>query len=72
MNKIKFAIPAGSLGKATFSILQRAGYNISGQERTYRPTINDSRIELKILRPQEIPIFVSEGLQDVGITGRNC
>ena len=71
MNKIKFAIPAGSLGKATFNILQRAGYNISGQERTYRPTINDSRIELKILRPQEIPIFVSEGLQDVGITGRD-
>ncbi len=71
MNKIKFAIPAGSLGKATFNILQRAGYNISGQERTYRPTINDSRIELKILRPQEIPIFVSEGLQDVGITGKD-
>jgi ATP phosphoribosyltransferase len=28
-------------------------------------------IELKILRPQEIPFFVSEGLQDVGITGQD-
>jgi ATP phosphoribosyltransferase len=71
MKKVKFAIPAGSLSKATFNILQRAGYNVSGQERTYRPKINDPKIELKILRPQEIPVFVSEGLQDVGITGQD-
>jgi len=69
MNKVKFAIPGGSLAKDTFEILDRAGYKILGQERTYRPTINDPEIELKVLRPQEIPFFVSEGLQDVGITG---
>src|SRR3990170_6219750 len=71
MEKVKFAIPAGSLAKATFEILQRSGYKVTGQERTYRPTINDPNIELKILRPQEIPVFVSEGLQDVGITGQD-
>jgi ATP phosphoribosyltransferase len=71
LDKVKFAIPAGSLAKATFDFFQRSGYKISGQERTYRPTINDSKIELKILRPQEIPVFVSEGLQDVGITGQD-
>jgi len=71
MEKVKFAIPAGSLAKATFEILQRSGYKVSGQERTYRPTINDPKIELKILRPQEIPVFVSEDLQDVGITGQD-
>jgi ATP phosphoribosyltransferase len=70
-NKVRFAIPAGSLAKATFDILQRSGYRVRGQERTYRPTINDPGIELKILRPQEIPVFVSEGLQDVGITGQD-
>jgi ATP phosphoribosyltransferase len=69
VNKVKFAIPGGSLAKDTFEILERAGYKILGQERTYRPTINDPKIELKILRPQEIPFFVSEDLQDVGITG---
>jgi ATP phosphoribosyltransferase len=69
MEKVRFAIPKGHLAEATFRTLERAGYVISGQERTYRPTINDPKIELKILRPQEIPIFVSEGLQDVGITG---
>jgi ATP phosphoribosyltransferase len=71
MEKVKFAIPAGSLSKATYEILQRSGYKVSGQERTYRPTINDPQIELKILRPQEIPVFVAEGLQDVGITGQD-
>jgi ATP phosphoribosyltransferase len=71
MEKVKFAIPAGSLSKATFEIIQRSGYKVSGQERTYRPTINDPKIELKILRPQEIPVFVSEGLQDVAITGQD-
>jgi len=71
MEQVKFAIPAGSLAKATFEILQRSGYRVSGQERTYRPTINDPQIELKILRPQEIPVFVAEGLQDVGITGQD-
>ena len=71
MERVRFAIPAGSLAKATFEILQRSGYKVSGQERTYRPTINDPQIELKILRPQEIPVFVSEGLQDVAITGQD-
>lgn len=69
MEKVRFAIPKGHLAEATFKTLERAGYIISGTERTYRPTINDPGIMLKILRPQEIPIFVSEGLQDVGITG---
>jgi ATP phosphoribosyltransferase len=69
MKKVKFAIPKGHLGDSTFRVLERAGYNIVGYDRTYRPHINDPRIELKILRPQEIPRFVAEGMQDVGITG---
>jgi ATP phosphoribosyltransferase len=69
VDKVKFAIPTGSLEKATFEILGRSGYNVKGQERSYRPAINDPKIELKILRPQEIPVFVSEGLYDIGITG---
>ncbi|MBC7130145.1 ATP phosphoribosyltransferase, partial [Candidatus Bathyarchaeota archaeon] len=69
MVKVKFAVPAGSLQKATFEILERAGYEISGQDRSYRPVINDPEIELRLLRPQEIPMLVSEGLYDIGITG---
>jgi ATP phosphoribosyltransferase len=71
MDKIKFAIPAGSLAKATSEFFGRSGYKISGTERTYRPAINDPQIEMKVLRPQEIPVFVNEGLQDLGITGQD-
>ncbi|MDW8041076.1 MAG: ATP phosphoribosyltransferase [Nitrososphaerota archaeon] len=66
---MKLAVPAGSLQKATFEVFEKAGYRVSGQERSYRPAINDPEIELRILRPQEIPILVSEGLYDVGISG---
>ena len=71
MSRVKFAIPKGHLSDDTLKILNRAGYQVSGHDRTYRPGINDPDIELKILRPQEIPTFVSEGVQDVGISGRD-
>jgi ATP phosphoribosyltransferase len=52
-------------------MLERAGYQIGDLKRTYRPSINDPGIELKVLRPQEIPTFVSEGVQDIGISGKD-
>jgi ATP phosphoribosyltransferase len=71
MDKIKFAIPKGSLEKATAEFFSKSGFKIGGTDRTYRPSINDPQIEMKVLRPQEIPVFVSEGLQDLGITGQD-
>jgi ATP phosphoribosyltransferase len=67
--KLRFAIPKGSLEKATYDFLEKAMIKIYGRERSYRPTTSDPDLQLKILRPQEIPIYVSEGLYDVGITG---
>jgi ATP phosphoribosyltransferase len=38
----------------------------------YKASIEDPRIlEVRILRPQEIPTYVAEGLFDIGITGRD-
>ena len=38
----------------------------------YKASINDPRIEsVRILRPQEIPTYVADGLFDLGITGRD-
>jgi ATP phosphoribosyltransferase len=71
MNKVKLAIPNGHLNAATLETFARAGYRISGRERTYTPIINDHQIEVRLLRPQEIPIFVAEGLQDIGVTGKD-
>ena len=68
---VKFAIPKGHLSEKTLNVLNRAGYSVHGDDRTYRPSIDDPGIEMKVLRPQEIPIFVAEGMQDVGISGRD-
>ncbi len=39
---------------------------------SYKATIDDPRIEsVRILRPQEIPTYVADGLFDLGITGRD-
>ena len=40
--------------------------------RLTEATIDDPRIaEVRILRPQEIPVYVANGLFDVGIAGRD-
>jgi ATP phosphoribosyltransferase len=68
---VKFAIPKGSIEEATFKILEQAWQSISGRGRTYRVKLSDPEIEVKILRPQEIPTYVQEGFYDVGITGKD-
>jgi len=72
MNKLKFAIPIGTLQQSTLDMLNRAGFRITLETRSYRPTLeNDPDIVLKLLRPQEIPKFIEEGFHDAGITGQD-
>jgi ATP phosphoribosyltransferase len=71
MATIKFAIPKGSIEEATYKILEQAWQTITGRGRTYRLKLSDPEIEVKILRPQEIPTYVQEGFYDVGITGKD-
>ena len=71
MYKVKFAIPKGSLEEATFSILEQSWTKVNRKSRTYRVFLDDPQISVKMLRPQEIPNLVSEGLYDVGITGQD-
>lgn len=71
MATVKFAIPKGSIEEATFKFLEQAWQGIRGRGRTYRVMLSDPEIEVKILRPQEIPTYVQEGFYDVGITGKD-
>lgn len=71
MLQVKFAIPKGSLEEATFKILERSWTRVNRKSRTYRIFLDDPGIIVKMLRPQEIPTLVSEGLYDVGITGKD-
>ena len=68
---VKFAIPKGSLEEATFKILEKSWTKVNRKSRTYRVYLDDPEIIVKMLRPQEIPTLVSEGLYDVGITGKD-
>lgn len=68
--KLKITLPKGSLWKDIKRLFEEAGYRLSGSDRGYRPSINDPEIELKLLRPQEIPNYLTaEDGFDLGISG---
>jgi ATP phosphoribosyltransferase len=70
---LKLVLPKGSLEKATLDLFDAADLTVSRSSSVdYKATINDPRVgEVRILRPQEIPRYVEEGLFDLGITGRD-
>jgi ATP phosphoribosyltransferase len=71
MATVKFAVPKGSIETSTFKILEEAWQSVVGSGRTYRIRLSDPEIEVKVLRPQEIPTYVQEGFYDIGITGKD-
>ncbi|HYO61038.1 MAG TPA: ATP phosphoribosyltransferase [Actinomycetota bacterium] len=70
---LKLVLPKGSLERATFELFEDADLKVRrGGDRDYRGTVDDPRIaSVAILRPQEIPTYVEEGLFDVGVTGED-
>ena len=70
---LRIVLPKGSLEKATFDLFEAADLTIRRSSSVdYKATIDDPRIiDVRILRPQEIPQYVAEGLFDIGITGRD-
>jgi ATP phosphoribosyltransferase len=66
-------LPKGSLERATIDLFEAADLAVlRSSDVDYRATIKDHRIaEVRILRPQEIPRYVADGLFDIGITGRD-
>lgn len=71
MNKLKLGLPAGSLQKATMEMFKKAGFNIFVGERSYFPSIDDEDIECTLIRAQEIPKYVQDGVLDMGLTGKD-
>lgn len=70
---LRLVLPKGSLERATLQLFEDADLTVQrGSEVDYRATIDDPRVvDVTILRPQEIPRYVAQGLFDVGITGRD-
>ncbi len=70
---LKLVLPKGSLEVQTLRLFEEADLRVRrGSDRDYHGTIDDDRIErVSILRPQEIPLYVQDGLFDLGITGQD-
>ncbi len=70
---LKLVLPKGSLEKATLQLFEEADLTvIRSSDVDYKADIADPRVaEVRILRPQEIGGYVSDGLFDLGITGRD-
>ncbi len=64
-------LPKGSLEKATFELMDRAGYEVSLDSRSFYPNIADPEMEGVMFRAQEISRYVENGVVDVGLTGHD-
>ncbi len=69
--KLSLGLPKGSLEDSTISLFQKAGIHIRKSERSYYPTCDDPDLDLIVMRPQEIPRYVEQGILDAGITGQD-
>jgi ATP phosphoribosyltransferase len=70
---LRLVLPKGSLEKATLDLFAAADLSVTRSSTVdYRASIDDPRVSsVRILRPQEIPLYVADGLFDIGITGRD-
>lgn len=70
---LSIVLPKGSLEKPTLELFAAADLTVRrGSDRDYHAQIDDPRIDrVRFLRPQEIPVYLQQGLFDIGITGRD-
>lgn len=68
---LKLGLPKGSLEQATIELFRKAGWKISGGERSYFPSIDDAEIRCTLMRPQEMPRYIADGTLDAGVTGKD-
>jgi ATP phosphoribosyltransferase len=69
--RVSLGLPKGSLEEATIALFIKAGIHIRKGERSYFPTCDDPELDLIVMRPQEIPRYVEQGILDAGITGQD-
>jgi len=64
-------LPKGSLQDSTFDLMKKAGYTVHAASRSYFPSIDDSELTPRLIRPQDMSRYVEKGLIDAGITGKD-
>jgi ATP phosphoribosyltransferase len=66
---LRLGLPSGSLKEATFALFEKAGFSVHVSSRSYKPTVDDPELEMRLLRAQEISRYVEHGYLDCGLTG---
>ena len=69
--KLRIGLPKGSLQNATIDLFAKAGWQIYLAERSYVPVIDDEELEGLMIRAQEIPRYIGDGVLDCGISGQD-
>jgi ATP phosphoribosyltransferase len=68
---LRLGLPKGSLQQATLEKFARAGWNIQVSSRSYVPYVDDTELDIRLIRAQEISRYVEHGYLDAGITGHD-
>jgi ATP phosphoribosyltransferase len=68
---LRLGLPSGSLQEPTIALFAKAGFNISGATRSYKPSVDDPELTVRLLRAQEISRYVEHGFLDCGLTGKD-
>jgi len=66
---LRLGLPKGSLEKAVFEKMARAGFHIQASSRSYIPYVDDEELEIRLIRAQEVSRYVEHGYLDCGLTG---
>jgi ATP phosphoribosyltransferase len=69
---LKIALPnKGSLSEEAVQLIREAGYNCRRYSRELIVLDNANQVEFVFLRPRDIAIYVSTGILEMGVTGRD-
>ena len=68
-SKLRIGLPKGSLQNATVEMFRKAGWSVHVDERQYTPHMGDDDLWAVLLRAQEMPTYVADGVLDCGLTG---
>ena len=68
---LRLGLPSGSLQEATFALFEKAGFSVHVSSRSYKPSVDDPELQIRLLRAQEISRYVEQGFLDCGLTGHD-
>ena len=66
---LMLGLPKGSLEESTRNLFAKAGWKITTDSRSYRPSIDDPELDGRFVRAQEVSRYVEHGFFDCGLTG---